>query len=472
MRLYLFQFGHLRLQSTSAASDSLLGIINDILDFSKIEAGQIILERIPFNLSEIVKETADVFTHAAQNKGLRLDVDIPADMPRHVGGDPLRVRQVLTNLIGNAVKFTEEGSVQVEAKMMGRENGKIQLCFSVTDTGIGMTSQQTRSIFDMFSQADTSTTRKYGGTGLGLSITERLVELMGGKIEVESEEGKGSTFSFYATFSEVEEQPVAQIVTTPEGVPDLTGMRVLLVEDNKINQDVARETLEQFGVKVSIAGNGREALDKLNAESFDLVLMDIQMPVLGGYEATRLIRADGRFADLPIVAMTANAMTSDRAKSIEAGMNEHLSKPVKPHELFAALVDWGNPAKPASAESTHAMPAIHGINTELGLEHIGTAEMYKKTLVKFAATYVEFIKEVMDAYESGDHETAHRKVHSLKSVAGMIGAEELRVNALALETALREAEPESVVLEKSEALKLSLKTLISSIRAAKLELIA
>jgi PAS domain S-box-containing protein len=332
------------------AGKSLLGIINDILDFSKIEAGKLTLEFVPFNLQEVFDHLSSLSAQAAGDKGLAFDIhaDLSADqlpLLQQLQGDPLRLGQVLLNLVGNAIKFTGMGSVQVSVSVVSVDHAHIELHFEVHDTGIGMTDEQCSQLFQSFSQADASTTRKYGGTGLGLVISQSLVQMMHGKIAVHSTPGKGSRFVFNARFGRNHEvlAPKADNAVNTLAIQSQDALRdvsVLVVEDNFINQQIAVEFLTQAGLKPVLADNGKESLERLAEQSFDVVLMDVQMPVMDGYEATRHIRAQPQFASLPVIAMTANAMTGDAQRCIDAGMNDHVSKPVDPDQLFAVLKKW------------------------------------------------------------------------------------------------------------------------------------
>ena len=329
----------------------LLHIINDILDFSKIEAGRLEVEHISFSLFELLDNIHALIRKQSEDKGLKLFIHHEAGVPDKLVGDPLRLEQVLLNLTNNAVKFTQAGSIVVHVALKELRGASATLLFEVKDTGIGLSPLQVANLFTPFSQADTSTTRKYGGTGLGLAISQSLVELMDGKIWCESELGEGSKFSFTATFGLASEHaPSALHNHTGEAALDadapldlgaLKGMRVLLAEDNPINQIIAIELLSGKGVEVKAAGTGKEAIEALEKESFDLVLMDIQMPEMDGLAATAHIRANPAYADLPIVAMTAHAMAGDREISIGSGMNDHLTKPIDPQLLYKALLRWG-----------------------------------------------------------------------------------------------------------------------------------
>lgn len=323
------------------AATNLLGIVNNVLDFSKAEAGKLELEQAPFKLSQVLDDVwvpADIY---ARNKSLELVRNVSSDVPDDLLGDATRLRQVLSNLIGNAIKFTEQGRVTVDIRRHVHRKRQIFVECRVTDTGIGLTPPQQQQLFEPFTQADSSTTRKYGGTGLGLSICKRLVEGMGGTMSVESEIGRGSTFTF--TFPLLQAPVAADSATTLVDVvaPDLTGMRVLLVEDNSVNQLVAKGLLVRAGVEVTVANNGQEAIDALVAkQDFDAVLMDVQMPVMNGYEATIFIRQQLQNTRVPIVALTAHVMAEDIQQCNESGMDGHLSKPINPPDVLALLATF------------------------------------------------------------------------------------------------------------------------------------
>ena len=585
------------LRKIDASAKALLGIINDILDFSKIEAGKLDMESTAFRLEDVLQNVATVVGMTAQAKGLELLFDAAQDVPRALVGDPLRLGQILINLANNAVKFTERGEVVVCVEPVGQDNGRVTLQFSVRDTGIGMTEQQRQKLFQAFSQADTSTTRKYGGTGLGLAICKRLVNMMGGEIRVESEPGRGSTFIFTAVFGLGEDEQPRQFLPTPDlrgmkvlvvddnatsreilrsmlesmsfrvwqaasgaegltelggapqgepfelvitdwkmagmdgletsalirshpnlpktpriimvtaygreevirraeeagldgllikpvtqsvlfdtvmhafgkGVPRETrpvgkqaqeaeaialirGARVLVAEDNEINQEVAREILQNAGLVVTIVSNGQEALDEVGKAEFDAVLMDVQMPVLDGYEATRRIREDERFAELPIIAMTAHAMAGDREKSLDAGMSDHFNKPIDAERLFVTLAKWIRPgerdaraaAGPAAGEGA-ALPKAACIDVDAGLARLGgNRALYRKLLLKFRAGQSEAAADIRQALDRGDVELAARLAHTVKGVAGNLGAGELESAARDLDDVVKQGGSEEV----------------------------
>ncbi|MBD3649539.1 MAG: response regulator [Pseudomonadales bacterium] len=321
------------------AARSLLRILNDILDISKMEAGEMRIESIEFNLDEVFQELKDLIGDKCREKNLALIFDHGVDVPDRLIGDPLRLRQALLNLCNNAIKFTDEGEIRVEVRSNAFRNSTVELRFDVHDTGIGMSKSQQENLFRPFTQADSSTSRKYGGTGLGLTIARQIARLMDGDITVTSQSGQGSTFSFTARFRPGVRKPVSACPNkkeTRENLPRFENTSVLLVEDNPINQQVAAELLQQAGIVVTLANNGAEALAQLQGQSFDCVLMDIQMPVMDGYEATRRIR-EHHGNDLPILAMTADVLTEDRKKILDAGMNDHILKPIEIRELLTAI---------------------------------------------------------------------------------------------------------------------------------------
>lgn len=351
------------LNIVKSSAHSLLGILNDILDFSKIEAGKLTVETIPFVPADVLRESAAMLALRAREKGLMIDCQISADCPPVALSDPLRVRQVLLNLLGNAVKFTEQGMISLHLDVVAHRPEGLILRFTVSDTGIGISPDKLNVVFEAFSQADASTTRKYGGTGLGLSITDRLVRLLGGHLEVESVLGSGSTFRFTLPVGLPQHEIKASMAPPSAGVAAEAmahgPLSILLVEDNLVNQTLAQRLLEKRGYRVTVANNGQEAIHRIVAgEHFDLILMDMQMPVLGGIEATRAIRLreQEQGADrLPIIAMTANTMEGDRAACLAAGMDDYLAKPINQKALDETLLRWRNRASsyPVPQETAH-----------------------------------------------------------------------------------------------------------------------
>ena len=575
------------------AGVSLLGLINDILDFSKIEAGRLSIEEVDFALDTVIENVIAAIAHGAAEKGLELLINVPRDIPRHLVGDPHRLGQVLINLVGNSVKFTEAGEVEVRVALLERTGEKTKLRFAVRDTGIGMAEEQMSKLFQPFSQADSSTTRKYGGTGLGLSITRHLVEMMGGQIWVESAVAKGSTFAFTAWFGiatgklprhvmprrldgmrilvvddnagarevlhdvlsslrfrvetaasgeegvsavqaadthdpfglvvmdwkmpgidgieatqritekgSLRNPPVVFLLSAsgagegeraralqagaadflvkpvtsstlvdsllkvfaPEVLPamkdapkesnearELLGARVLLVEDNEINQQIALELMKGAGINASLARNGREAYEILErAEArFDLVLMDIQMPEIDGYEATRRIRSQTWGSEIPIIAMTAHALVEEREKAMQAGMNDHISKPIDPDAMFATMQKYyrhvGSSvtagAKAAATPLAHesSLPSIDGIDVTAGLARVaGNRRLYIDLLRRFASGQAGVAREIAKALEGNDRELAERLAHTLKGMAGNLGVSSVQTIAAKIEQQFRD----------------------------------
>ena len=330
------------------SGEALLSIINDILDYSKIEAGRMDIEEVGFDVREHLHEVTLLLRPVADEKGLTLSASVAGDVPTRLAGDPVRLRQMLTNLVGNAIKFTSRGSISVTAEVVDVDAESTSLRYSVQDTGIGIDPEVHNRLFESFSQADVSTTRRFGGTGLGLAITRRLATLMGGAVGVDSEPGVGSTFWFTVILGHgaVAEQDgaVAERVTiaTPDEVRERR-LRVLIAEDNPVNQRLAMRQVERLGFDVDLVDDGAQAVERMFSSRYDALLMDCLMPVMDGYEAAREIRrreADEGLDRTPIIAMTAAAMESDRNRAFDAGMDDHLAKPVKPEPLAEVLARY------------------------------------------------------------------------------------------------------------------------------------
>ncbi|MCG8907424.1 MULTISPECIES: ATP-binding protein [Pseudomonas] len=327
------------------STEHLLKVINDILDFSRVERGALELERIPFNLLELIQSSIQVFQHSAQQRGLELEMKVQEGLDNlEVQGDPTRIRQILVNLLGNALKFTEDGGVRLEATWQALDDEVLWLSCSVQDSGIGISHERLEHMFEAFQQADSSTSRRYGGTGLGLSIARTLAERMGGTLGAVSEEGCGSTFTLEIPLPFRERQSAAENGLT--GVDALaTGQSVLLVEDNPVNQTVIEAMLRSLGYRVTLVGDGAQAVRTSERGEFAAILMDCRLPVLNGYEATRQIRAKPGGEQVPIIALTANALQGDREACLEAGMNDYLAKPFKRAELQRILQRWVAPGR-------------------------------------------------------------------------------------------------------------------------------
>ena len=442
------------LDIVKSSSESLLHIINDILDFSKIEAGKLQLEHIPFDLHQMVEESLKALAVRARAKGIELVRDIGADVPAAVVGDPGRLRQILTNLIGNAIKFTEKGQVLLAVSFVCSLQKSPSFRFSVKDTGIGIPSSKLESIFEAFSQEDSSITRRFGGTGLGLSISARLVEAFGGQIAVQSEPGQGSEFVFSIPMvldtGSVVDAPqlsaVAGVGGPGEQGPDNIApkLSILLVEDHIVNQKLATAMLERWGHQVMVAGDGLVALDLLAQHRFDLVLMDMMMPVMGGLEATQRIRAQESVdAHLPIVAMTANAMQGDRERCLRAGMDDYLSKPIDWAELQRVLVRFAPASMNADAHGETqtlppSVPNDHSESPDLGFDYQSALAASDQEVVDivadaFVAQWPVDVERMTQALSDGDMSPLLHTAHALKGTLGLFGAAPAVFLAQALE---------------------------------------
>ena len=617
------------------AAQNLLGIINDILDFSKIEADRLVIEHVDFQLDEVMEQVASLVGLKAKEKGLELHFAMNSDLPLGLVGDPLRLSQVLVNLSNNAVKFTEVGDVVVGIEQVAQAGDEVELHFWVRDTGIGLTPTQVAGLFQSFSQADTSTTRKYGGTGLGLAISKRLIEMMQGRIWIDSEPGQGSTFHFHARFGlrtdkavprmfhagelsglralvvddnaaarevlcslltqfglQVEanvngegglqrlqasqdgdkpfallfadwkmpgmdglqligqmreslgaKAPSTVLVTaygtdeaaseaqhhgvrldaflakpfTPSSLLEvlgealhraqgvhrpamsaidagaarraqLLGARVLLVEDNEMNQELALELLRQAGIDVVVAGDGQQALDMLAQDDcFDGVLMDCQMPVMDGYTATCELRKNPAWAHLPVIAMTANAMADDREKALAVGMNDHIAKPLDVAEMFNTIVRWIKPSRPmqenaepaahgnstweippgeGAASETSSLPDLDGIDTAEGLARaMDNMSLYRQLLHKFLQTQQGFEVRFKVGLTGPDPQAAQREAHTLKSTAGTVGANNLAMACQVLEQTCLDNASHGEVERRLAAVLLELQPVMASLQA-------
>jgi signal transduction histidine kinase/CheY-like chemotaxis protein len=455
----------------------LLGIINDVLDFSKIEAGMLNVEQTEFTLEELLDNVVNLVGTRAAQRNLELILDVASDVPTTLMGDPLRMGQVLVNFAGNAVKFTEQGEISIVVRLQERSESDALLYFAVKDTGIGLSEEQMGRLFQSFQQADTSTTRQYGGTGLGLAIAKKLAELMGGTVGVESVVGQGSTFWFTARVGIVPVAPQKLQCHTPNSsrmlardddnsarqsfapeIPEacimaaIFGARVLLVEDNALNQQLASELLRDAGLVVDIAENGLVAISRMQTVDYDLVLMDMHMPVLDGVSATRAIRALPGKRDLPIVAMTANAMLADRERCREAGMVDFVVKPIDPDTLFRTLLRWIKPTgatrEAAGIQTADITPggdlSLAGVDVDVaaGLRRVlGKHTLYLDLLHSYLAGQRPLLSQLRAALAMGKLEKAELLAHSCKGMSATIGADTIAQAADALEQALRANRP-------------------------------
>jgi signal transduction histidine kinase/HPt (histidine-containing phosphotransfer) domain-containing protein/DNA-binding NarL/FixJ family response regulator len=505
------------------AAQTLLAIINDILDFSKIEAGKLLIERIAYSPQQLSDDVVGLFRTAAADKGLTLDVQLAPTLAPALWGDALRIRQVAQNLLSNAIKFTEHGRISIvidqiadvptgapadspqvsagETAITGDTHAQnltptptaTLLRWQIQDSGIGLTPEAQSRLFMPFAQADSSTTRRYGGTGLGLAICKHLVERMGGRIGVTSTAGEGACFWFTlpAEPAPTEALPRDTIVAQHELQRALAGKHLLLVEDNRLNQEVALRFLANAGIRATLAENGQEALDHLDRATtpFDGVLMDCQMPVMDGYEATRRLRQDARFTLLPVIAMTANALVGDRERSLDAGMNDHLTKPLVAADFYRTLGRWllgasvprfmqtelalaidgaapaatpaltPSPALPATAPAVEPAvePIAHStqapsadtaqpprLDTQLALDQIdGMADLYSSIVQMFPVESQTYRHQLGAALDAGDITTAQRAAHTLKGMAATAGALRLRELAFTIERACKGADPDT-----------------------------
>ena len=448
-----------RLTKITAAAGHLLSIINDILDLSKIEAGKMILEQSNFHMDALFDHIKSLLSEQVAHKGLTFKVDLNG-APAWLKGDSTRLRQALLNYASNAIKFTEHGTITMRVKILDEQGDDFVLRFEVEDTGIGIKPEILPGLFSAFEQADPSTTRYFGGTGLGLAITRRFAQLMGGEAGAESEPGQGSTFWFTARLSRghdiLQDEPSSeQIDVEMELCTYYSGSRILLVEDNPINREVALELLNSVGLSMTTAENGREAVELVRDKAYDLILMDVQMPEMDGLEATQIIRSMDGYADMPILAMTANVFEEDRQACLKAGMNDFVAKPVDPENLFLTVSKW-LPKRTISTPSTSPSPVsstrttrhentllsqlsvVEGIDVNAGLRNMGgDSTAYLRLLRLFDTIHGHDMHKLKVFLAEGKTEDAHRIVHSFKGAAGTMGLIQLQNISIALAEELR-----------------------------------
>jgi len=474
-----------RIGKIDVAANHLLSIINDILDLSKIEAGKLEIEHTNFELNAVLDHVRSLIAEQARIKGLTLTVD-PGAVPLWLRGDPTRLRQALLNYAGNAVKFTESGSIALRAILLDERDGQLSVRFEVQDTGVGIPPEKLGGLFRAFEQADTSTTRQYGGTGLGLAITKRLALLMGGDAGADSVPGQGSTFWFTA----VVQRGHGAIPATRKGREDAEaelrnscfGARLLLAEDDPINREVALELLHGVGLTAEVACNGREALQMAARDHYDLVLMDMQMPQLNGLDATRAIRRLPGWAKIPVLAMTANAFSDDRAACEDAGMNDFIAKPVNPDALYETLLRWLRRMPPAAPMGSGTQPpgavadaadaagtlrrlaSIAGLSPAQALEGMrGKRALYLRLIRMFVCGGPETKRRLADAIAAEDLTELEHVAHNLRGTGGSLGAVGLENIATALQVEIRRPSSIEAILLLSNALMGELVHLLDSL---------
>ncbi len=407
------------LDAISSSGNSLLTIINDILDLSKLDAGKFALENVPFNIPDLLRTVQNMFAQKAKDKNLLLTVSIDAALDYSVYGDPMRLRQILVNLLGNAVKFTEAGSIDLRCTTESEDDEEARICFLIKDTGIGIPADKLPVIFERFTQAETNITRRFGGTGLGLAITKQLVELQGGEITVESNEGSGTKFSFSLSYAKAPaEAPVfkEQSAERPEYDAETT---ILVVEDNLMNQKLTGIILKNNGFNFIIAENGSEAVELLKDNKADLILMDIQMPVMDGYEATCIIRDDMHITT-PIIAMTAHALAGEKEKCIEQGINDYLPKPFSEDDLLRKIAQWIG-----KGNTTHNAKLAEEIKitdlTFLKKQTRDNADLIREMSEMFITQTPRNLRELETAIGLEDYTAVYKKVHALRNSTALFG---------------------------------------------------
>jgi CheY-like chemotaxis protein/predicted hydrocarbon binding protein len=413
------------MDAISSSGNSLLSIINDILDLSKLDAGKFIIESIPFNIPDLLHAVQAMFLSKAKKKHLELTCTVDEDVNGYVSGDPMRLTQILVNLIGNAIKFTEKGGVYISCAAGSRQGDGLVIKFSIRDTGIGIAADKTTSIFERFTQADNNITRRYGGTGLGLAITKQLIELQGGSIILKSQDGIGAEFIFTLPYTISDQQQAAMMQKEiPENLTFGSIKKILVVDDNLFNQKLAKNILENNGFTVTVAENGSRALDILKTETFDIILMDIQMPVMDGCKATQLIR-EQMHINTPVIAMTAHALAGEKQKCIHAGMNDYLSKPFKEKDLLASIARWRNDPPTAKPEASKIID-LSFLLDQTRNNHSFILEM----ITLFKQQNPKEIAKLKEAIDKIDYPETYSATHSIRNTTGFFGIDKLVGNEL------------------------------------------
>jgi CheY-like chemotaxis protein/HPt (histidine-containing phosphotransfer) domain-containing protein len=411
------------IDAISSSGKSLLSIINDILDLSKLDAGKFIIESVPFNIPDLLHDIQAMFASKAKKKNLELTCTVDEALHGYVSGDPMRLTQILVNLIGNAIKFTEKGGVYINCAAMPAKENELLIKFTIRDTGMGIAADKAASIFERFTQADSNITRTHGGTGLGLAITKQLIELQGGDITLKSQDGIGAEFIFTLPFAIPDQQHTTAQQELPEDLNFGSIENILVVDDNLFNQKLATNILQNNGFKVTVAGNGSRALDILKIQAFDIILMDIQMPVMDGYKATQLIRE--MHIDTPVIAMTAHALAGEKEKCIHAGMNDYLSKPFTEKDLLVKIARWNN-SRTATGAGTKKIIDLSFLldqtknNRSFILEMIS---LFKQENPKETAKLKEAIGKT-------DYPEIYSATHSIRNTTGFFGINKLIGNEL------------------------------------------
>lgn len=445
------------------STDTLLSLINDILDLSKIEAGKMEIEITDFNLGQLVTDVISVMSAAAKNKGLVIKSEIDVDLPAWLKGDSTKLKQVMINLLGNAIKFTEKGGVSIRATRLPSETTPYLVLLEVEDTGIGISESTQGRLFEVFTQGDSSTSRKYGGSGLGLSISKKLVEIMNGEIGLTSMPGRGSCFWIQLSLPDGTEPE--ETATPPKHFfprEHAKNFRVLLAEDNVINQKVALGTLKNFGIDGHVVSNGREAYELINKASFDIILMDCQMPEMDGYEATIKIRQSGdeRIRTIPIIAMTANVMQGDRERCLEAGMNDYISKPVNQDDLERILLRWLPINKEILTSTTKMIDTkvVAVIDALSKLRKTYSDSLVSDLINTFIMSTPQNLNKIEKSYQHFDFKTVLIEAHSIKSTSLLLGLNDLSTLAFNIEKSCRD--------ESNELLQIQISVLFKEFRIA------